>query len=118
MAGRLFVVSNRVTPPTGRQAAGGLAVGVLAALRDKGGVWFGWSGDLVAAEAERRLELLERGKITYALLDLTEAEYAGYYAGMANRTLWPLFHYRIDLTSFEHTGTRATATLPGCSPSG
>ena len=21
---------------------------------------------------------------------------------MANRTLWPLFHYRIDLTSFEH----------------
>ena len=45
---------------------------------------------------------VERGKITYALLDLTEAEHAGYYSGMANRTLWPLFHYRIDLTSFEH----------------
>ena len=51
---------------------------------------------------ERKFELLERGKITYALLDLTEAEHAGYYSGMANRTLWPLFHYRIDLTSFEH----------------
>ena len=47
-------------------------------------------------------ESVERGKITYALLDLTEAEHAGYYGGMANRTLWPLFHYRIDLTSFEH----------------
>ena len=45
MAGQLYIVSNRVTVPSGRAAAGGLAVGVLAALRDKGGVWFGWSGD-------------------------------------------------------------------------
>ena len=88
--------------PDGRQAAGGLAVGVLAALRDTGGIWFGWSGDLVADPAERRLSWSRRGKITYALLDLTEAEHAGYYGGMANRTLWPLFHYRIDLTSFDH----------------
>ena len=99
---RLVVVSNRVPPPKGKQAAGGLAVGVLAALREKGGVWFGWSGNLVADAEERRLELIERGRITYALLDLTEAEQAGHYGGMANRTLWPLFHYRIDLTSFEH----------------
>src|SRR5215217_885478 len=90
MTGRLFIVSNRVTPPAGRQAAGGLAVGVLAALRDRGGVWFGWSGDLVDAADDRQLQLVERGKITYGLLDLTEAEFAGYYGGMANRTLWPL----------------------------
>ena len=102
MPGRLYIVSNRVTPPTGRQAAGGLAVGVLSSLRDKGGVWFGWSGNLVDTAEERKFELYERGKISYALLDLTEAEHAGYYSGMANRTLWPLFHYRIDLTSFEH----------------
>lgn len=103
-SGRLFVVSNRVTPPTGRSGAtaGGLAVGVLAALRDKGGTWFGWSGETVADPADRALKQVERGKITYALLDLTEAEYAGHYGGMANRTLWPLLHYRIDLTSFDH----------------
>ncbi len=102
--GRLFVISNRVTPPTGQRGAtaGGLAVGVLAALRDKGGTWFGWSGDTVPDAADRQLRRIERGKIDYALLDLTEAEYAGHYGGMANRTLWPLFHYRIDLTSFEH----------------
>ena len=93
-----------MTPPTGRQsqAAGGLAVGVLAALRDKGGMWFGWSGKTVADPADRSLNQVEKGKNTYALLDLTGAEYAGFYEGMANRTLWPLFHYRIDLTSFEH----------------
>jgi trehalose 6-phosphate synthase len=108
VTGRLFVVSNRVTPPTARQtSAGGLAVGVLAALRDKGGVWFGWSGETVADPAERKQEKVERGKITYALLDLTEQELADYYGGMSNRTLWPLFHYRIDLTSFEHDWYRA-----------
>lgn len=26
-----------------------------------------------------------------------------YYNGFANRTLWPLFHYRIDLTAFERS---------------
>jgi trehalose 6-phosphate synthase len=100
--GRLIIVSNRVTPPTGRQSAGGLAVGVHAALRDKGGMWFGWSGKTVADPADRSMTQIEKGKSTFGLLDLTEAEFAGFYEGMANRTLWPLFHYRIDLTSFEH----------------
>ena len=102
MAGRLVIVSNRVTVPSGRATAGGLAVGVQASLRDKGGVWFGWSGELVDSPADRQFRVIERAKATYALLDLTEDEYVGYYGGMANRTLWPLFHHRIDLTSFEH----------------
>ncbi|MFP3589251.1 hypothetical protein SCB29_37500, partial [Paraburkholderia sp. SIMBA_055] len=29
-------------------SAGGLAVGVFGALKDAGGVWFGWSGDVVS----------------------------------------------------------------------
>ncbi|HEU4520357.1 MAG TPA: alpha,alpha-trehalose-phosphate synthase, partial [Thermoanaerobaculia bacterium] len=50
---RLVVVSNRVTPLSGTKAAtaGGLAVGVLAALRESGGIWFGWSGELADAGA-------------------------------------------------------------------
>jgi trehalose 6-phosphate synthase len=97
------VVSNRVSVPTSRQAsAGGLAVGVNSALRDQGGVWFGWSGERVAEPGEREVRTVERGGITYVLADLTKAEHAAYYGGMANRTLWPLLHYRVDLTSFEH----------------
>lgn len=47
---RLVVVSNRVAPiDEGKQSAGGLAVAVLAALKKTGGIWFGWSGDVVAA---------------------------------------------------------------------
>ena len=106
---RLVVVSNRVTPITGRQAAsaGGLAVGVLAALRESGGLWFGWSGEVSEAsswdaEAPPSARVFRTGKVTYGLIDLAEADFEGFYAGFANRTLWPLFHYRLDLTSFEH----------------
>lgn len=110
MVSRLVVVSNRVTPITGRQAAtaGGLAVGVLAALRETGGLWFGWSGEVseqartTASAAPPPPKVFRTGKVTYGLIDLAEADYEGFYAGFANRTLWPLFHYRIDLSSFEH----------------
>ena len=44
---RLVVISNRVQPLNqgagGNQ--GGLAVALLAALKERGGVWFGWSGE-------------------------------------------------------------------------
>ncbi len=45
--GRLVVVSNRIAPPDDKKAsAGGLAVGVLGALKAAGGLWFGWSGEI------------------------------------------------------------------------
>lgn len=43
---RLVVVSNRIAPPDEHAAsAGGLAVGILGALKATGGLWFGWSGE-------------------------------------------------------------------------
>ena len=41
------------------------------------------------------------GKVTYATVDLTQRDYDEYYNGFANSTLWPLFHYRLDLTDFS-----------------
>lgn len=100
---RLVVASNRVSVPTrGRTAsAGGLAVGVQAALAELGGLWFGWSGQLVPGPPEPPGPA-RSGPVSYLLTDLTEAEHTGYYAGFANRTLWPLCHYRLDLARFEH----------------
>ncbi|NJO12389.1 MAG: hypothetical protein HC872_01740 [Gammaproteobacteria bacterium] len=37
--------------------------------------------------------IVHRGGIAYATVDLSPKDYAGYYNGYANRTLWPLFHY-------------------------
>jgi trehalose 6-phosphate synthase len=101
---RLVVVSNRVTPISGAKAAtaGGLAVGVLAALRDSGGIWFGWSGETIEGTPPEP-KISRSGKITYMTLDLNQAEFDGYYGGFANRTLWPLLHYRLDLSSFDRT---------------
>lgn len=98
---RLVVVSNRVALPSHAKtgSAGGLAVAVLAALRQRGGVWFGWSGE-VTAEATR-LETFEVGKVTFATVDLLPQDHEEYYNGFANRVLWPLFHYRPGLTDFN-----------------
>src|SRR3546814_1196754 len=43
---RLVVVSNRVSAAkqTRPGAEGGLSVAVRAALRERGGIWFGWGG--------------------------------------------------------------------------
>ena len=98
---RLVVVSNRVAPVNeGQAAAGGLAVGVLSALRSSGGIWFGWSGEVRETESSEP-EMFRTGRLTYATIDLAQRDYDQYYAGYANSTLWPLFHYRVDLASFS-----------------
>jgi trehalose 6-phosphate synthase len=99
---RLVVVSNRVTPISGSKAAtaGGLAVGVLAALRETGGIWFGWSGETIEAGTPIP-KVMRTGNITYITIDLLQSDFERYYGGFSNRTLWPLFHYRLDLSSFD-----------------
>ena len=105
---RLVVVSNRVALPR-TTSTGGLAAAMLGALREHGGLWFGWSGKLVAAE-QRALHRESVKNIDYALLDLTRAEYEAYYLGFANRTLWPLLHFQPTLMDYgraQYAGYRA-----------
>jgi trehalose 6-phosphate synthase len=100
--GRLIVVSNRVQPPTdaGGGSVGGLAMALAAALREANGVWFGWSGR--TTETYSGQVALERtGGVTIATVDLEEQDVHEYYNGYANKTLWPLFHYRVDLSAYE-----------------
>ena len=98
---RLIVVSNRVAPITeGEPTAGGLAAGVLDALKQQGGIWFGWSGevsdDAVApAHVERTA-----GPITLYTVDLSRRDYDGFYRGFANGTLWPTLHYQVGHAQF------------------
>ncbi|MCF6754730.1 alpha,alpha-trehalose-phosphate synthase (UDP-forming) [Pseudomonas stutzeri] len=96
---RLVVVSNRVAPiKAGKAAAGGLAVGVYDALRQSGGIWFGWNGDI---NADPPINSEQVGNITYVTLGLTKRDYDQYYRGFSNATLWPIFHYRIDLARYD-----------------
>ncbi|QUL39372.1 trehalose-6-phosphate synthase [Erythrobacter sp. JK5] len=101
---RLVVISNRVAVPKARGvtgAQGGLAGALNAALKDRGGLWFGWSGQ----ESEDRtgnMNLQRNEGVTTATIDLSTRDVDEYYNGYANSTLWPLFHYRIDLTEYEN----------------
>ncbi|MCV9907587.1 alpha,alpha-trehalose-phosphate synthase (UDP-forming) [Brucella sp. HL-2] len=96
---RLIVVSNRVPNPD-RPPSGGLAVAVQAALKERGGIWMGWSGKSSGEKEPGPLVIREEGEITYALSDLSDQDLSEYYEGLANSVLWPLCHYRIDLTDY------------------
>jgi trehalose 6-phosphate synthase len=101
---RLVVVSNRVPVPSakgGTAAAGGLAVALEAALKSHGGLWFGWSGKTSGDREIEWLEIRDHGNVTYAVADLNRRDVDEYYTGFANRALWPLCHYRLDLTDFS-----------------
>jgi trehalose 6-phosphate synthase len=100
VTGRLIIASNRIASPEAPRP-GGLAVALADALAERGGgVWFGWSGDTLERET-RGVRLFAEGNVDYALADLTQAEFEGYYLGYANRALWPVFHYRVDLAHFD-----------------
>jgi len=101
VAPRLVAVSNRVVHPRGAARGGGLAVALLDALRERGGLWFGWSGKISGGEAEPRADETTAGPIRLVTVDLTQAEHDDYYNGFANRSLWPLFHLRLDLAAFD-----------------
>ncbi len=100
MQGRLIAVSNRVAIPKAGKVAGGLAVGVLAALEEQGGIWFGWSGKKTGQDP-RDPVLETRGRITYATIDLKRRDFENYYNGFSNNSLWPLCHYMLGFFSFR-----------------
>ncbi len=96
---RLVVVSNRVPAAKSGAGAGGLAVGVMAALKSSGGVWFGWNGRVT--ESNEPTEITQRGAITFATIGLTQTQYDWYYKGYSNATLWPLFHSRLSFVHYD-----------------
>lgn len=107
--GRLVVVSNRVPLPTEKgPQAGGLAVALADALTP-GSLWFGWSGRR-GARPPHEPNTQSAGGITYATIDLSENEYQRFYAGFANRVLWPLLHFELGLVHYraeDYRGYRA-----------
>ncbi len=95
---RLVIVSNR-TPNIHEQSpvAGGLTVTLSDALVP-GSLWFGWSG---RRGPSPDLTITEVKSVTYATIDLDEAEHKSFYTGFSNGALWPLLHFRLGLMDFR-----------------
>lgn len=94
---RVVIVANR-TPAA--KSAGGLAAGLLDALRKERSLWFGWNGELREDDGNC-VQLFSCDRLTVAAIPLTPDAHNRYYNGFANGVLWPAFHHRLDLMCFS-----------------
>jgi trehalose 6-phosphate synthase len=110
---RLFIISNRVPHPSARTGAGGLAVALRDALSESGGVWFGWNGSL---SSERTVvpSVAHQDNIAFTTLPLFKDDFEDYYAGYANRVLWPLFHERLHAMEYQEAYRHAYEEVNAC----
>jgi trehalose 6-phosphate synthase len=99
---RLVIVSNRVADLRATTQSGGLAVGLADALKERGGVWFGWNGER-DGETGGEVTVETIGKVERVAAPLSPADLDDYYLGYSNSVLWPLFHYRMDLVDYRQT---------------
>jgi trehalose 6-phosphate synthase len=91
----LILVCNRANPPkdAGAGTLGGVPVALASALRERGGVWFGWSGK-TAPRFTGTARLGNVAGLSIASVDLTGEDVDEYFHGYANNALWQIFHYR------------------------
>jgi trehalose 6-phosphate synthase len=99
--GRIIVVSNRVADFEDTAQSGGLAVALADALRTRGGVWFGWDGNVVQAGTRVPPNVKTYDNVKTITLPLTRKDYNQFYVGFSNSVLWPIFHYRLDLANHQ-----------------
>jgi trehalose 6-phosphate synthase len=98
---RLVIVSNRLPVHRTESGAweaspGGLVSAMLPVMQTRSGVWVGWPGT-----ASRTPRQWTHEGVGLAPLALAPSLMDGYYHGMSNRTLWPLFHDAIRTPEFE-----------------
>jgi trehalose 6-phosphate synthase len=77
-----------------------------AVLKARGGLWFGWSGK-TSEECGCDPQCRTFGSLTYAVCDLSRRDAEQYYCGFANRALWPICHYRLDLACLSECNAAA-----------
>jgi trehalose 6-phosphate synthase len=62
-------------------------------------MWFGWSGR-VSDDDPSPPKTSVHDKVSYVTIGLRKDDYEEFYNGFANRVLWPILHYRLDLAEF------------------
>ncbi|MBN1628667.1 MAG: trehalose-6-phosphate synthase [Thermoleophilia bacterium] len=108
---RLIVVSNRLPYVlenhgigwTLKPGSGGLVTALLPVLRDRGGIWIGWSGTTADVPGMADIFRGASHEAGYILepVSLTEDEVEKYYHGYSNESVWPLFHDLQSRCTFE-----------------
>ena len=97
---RLIALSNRLpnlrsavaSDEDRRRNVGGLVSALEPVLRERHGLWLGWSGRTTAGDTVSTPLVAEDAAPPIASIDLPDAWHKHYYNGLCNRGLWPLFH--------------------------
>lgn len=73
------------------------------------GIWIGWSGDTSGITDQSRNAIIKEwaDKHRYFAVDLDQETAQGFYEGIANQALWPLFHHFPSLVRFESEDWKA-----------
>ena len=79
-----------------RPSPGGLVTAMEPVVRDLGCAWVGWPGSV-----DEELAPFDHGQTHLVPVALSAAEYAEYYEGFANDTVWPLYHDVISPPSYH-----------------
>ncbi len=100
---RVVVVSNRLPVRLkrvgeywhSRKTAGGLATAMQPVLQKRNGIWIGWSGETSAIDDKKRRSIVNdwARQNRYFAVDLDPDTARGFYEGISNQALWPLFHH-------------------------
>jgi trehalose 6-phosphate synthase/phosphatase len=102
---RLLIVSNRLPVtvsvidgrPDVSPSPGGLATGLTGPHERSDGLWIGWPGKLSELDPEQWNTLERRlAEARTVPVHVSDDEFEGFYTGLSNGVLWPLFHYLVD----------------------
>jgi len=101
----LVVVANRMPvrrlqrgkPGDWETSPGGLVTALSPMLKERGGGWVGWDG----STNRRPTEPFEHENIKIRPIGMSGSEFENFYAGFANKTLWPLYHDSIREPHFH-----------------
>jgi alpha,alpha-trehalose-phosphate synthase [UDP-forming] len=69
---------------------GGLVSALVPITREARGAWVGWTG-----ERDSQAEPFVHDGISNIPVPISSSEYADFYEGACNRTLWPLYHQAV-----------------------
>lgn len=110
---RLVVVSNRLPVTvveeesgsfTLKASSGGLVTALEPVLKQRKGVWIGWTGNFSESESELSESLrLYAEEVGYGLVPvfLQKQQVEEFYGGFSNQIIWPLFHDLQSLCNFQ-----------------
>ena len=108
--GRWLIISNRLPITIVKRenqlqfhaSAGGLATGLGSFYKSYKSLWIGWPGITLEKIKDKREEIEERilAENCYPIF-LSQYDIENYYYGFCNKTLWPLFHYFTQYTTYS-----------------